>query len=327
MTAALADVSGQGSFTLVSRDLALELHRLLTELDRRRFRAERASAMRARLEALRARMAEATEAHDDGSPVSERLSDLRELVDAHAPAVDRKGEWIAFRARVQPAYEAMAAALRDYDIHVPSLRPTNYARNVLHVGTSLFSLSIVELSVRLSGGWAWALAIATGFALAGWTLEITRRRSEAINRFCMTLFGRTAHPHEAFRVNSATWYCSALVLLALSGASVPVAAALVTLGFGDPMAAIIGRRFGRVTIANGRTLEGTLAFIAAGGLATLLALLALHPGLGVGTAALVSLGAATLGAISELLTRRIDDNLAIPLAAWCGAAATLALVS
>lgn len=77
---------------------------------------------------------------------------------------------------------------------------------------------------------------------------------------------------------------------------------------------------------HGRSLEGSLTFVAVGTLAGLAALAVWHPELALGTALLISVGAAVPAAVTELLSRRVDDNLTIPIAAACGAWAVGALL-
>jgi dolichol kinase len=205
---------------------------------------------------------------------------------------------------------------------VPSLRPTNYARNVLHLASSLAGLAALELfASRLV-----PVLIASAFMIAGWSLEIARKQSPSVNAACMRLFGRTAHPHEAHRINSATWYATALVVLAVSGLVPACAVGLLSLGLGDPAAAIVGRKLGRIKLMHGRTLEGTLAFVVVGGLASFAYLALVHPRLGVSLSAAGAFGGALAGALAELASRRVDDNLTIPLAAFGTAAAVFALL-
>ena len=70
-------------------------------------------------------------------------------------------------------------------------------------------------------------------------------------------------------------------------------------------------------------MQGSLAFVAASMLVVWPMLLLLGPPLGAGRLAAVALLSAVAGSIAELLSRRIDDNLTIPLAS--GAAAWAAL--
>lgn len=305
---------------LESRDLALELHRAFAELDRGwPFGRRRGASSRIarRLTELRDRLG----AWLDATPPEPRAINAewqkvqRELAALDVEGTDRPS-LVALRTRVQPTYEAIVERLAEERVTIPSLRPTNYARNALHFTSALSGVVALETVPS----WGWATGIALGVAGLGWVLEISRQRSEAVNRFCMGLFGRTAHPHEAHRVNSATWYASALVVLSLTQSLVPCLVALWVLGVGDPAAAIVGRRFGRRELVHGRTVEGTLAFVVVGALAALAYLRVMHPDTGLALAVAASVTGATAGAAAELFSRRIDDNLSIPLAACLGAA-------
>ena len=162
-----------------------------------------------------------------------------------------------------------------------------------------------------------ALILSSSVMCLAWTLEVTRRIVPAVNDFLMWLLARFAHPHEAWRVNSATWYSTALFILACMWDLKVASAAIVVLGFGDPIAAIIGRRYGRVQLVNGRTIAGTLAFVVT---ATVMAWIWLVAAWStpVLMALCFALSASIPGALAELFSRRIDDNLSIPVAAGVG---------
>lgn len=295
------------SLAEASSSIVVELHEALSELDRRRrVRAELADT----IGGVQGRLRTLSEA-DEARGLASRLSALADALDA-PPTTGKRGAWLAFRARVQPVYEAVVADLRAERVDVPSLRPTNYARNALHVASSLTGLLILE---AFDGGPIPAI-VAIGIMLSGWSLEIARKQSPRVNDLCMRLFGRTAHPHEAHRINSATWYATALVVLAVSGFVPACAVGLLALGMGDPAAAIVGRKLGRVKLVHGRTLEGTLAFVLVGGLAAFAYLSALHAGHGAVVNAAAAFVGALAGALAELWSRRVDDNLTIPLAAF-----------
>lgn len=187
-------------------------------------------------------------------------------------------------------------------------RPTNIARTVFHVGSGALALTLLQvLPTR-----AWLICAAGAFALFAWTCETLRRRSPSVNQRLMRFFGPVAHPHEWHRVNSATWYATALLLMAFV---VPLEAAeigVVVLALADPMAGIIGRRFGRRRLASGRSLEGALAFATTGFLASLVWSTA--AGSYEASRFSVAVVAGVVGAVVELLVSRVDDNLAIPLA-------------
>ena len=86
------------------------------------------------------------------------------------------------------------------------------------------------------------------------------------------------------------------------------------------MAALVGRRFGRIRLLNGRSLEGTLAFVVAATLATFTLFMVFHASMGLGVALGLAVAAAVFGAVAELVSLRVDDNFSIPLSAAAGVA-------
>jgi len=134
----------------------------------------------------------------------------------------------------------------------------------------------------------------------------------------MWILGRFAHPHEVWRVNSATWYVTALCGLAAIGEPMLIALAVSILAFADPAAAIVGRRYGKRSLMNGRTAEGSAAFVVVGWLIGIITICGLF-GVTMVDGVALSLAAVIPAAVAELLCRRVDDNLAIPLSAATGA--------
>jgi dolichol kinase len=200
-------------------------------------------------------------------------------------------------------------------------RPTNYKRSAFHVLSGAFALSLLVLLPARG----WVIAASACFAVFAWTCEIARRVSPAVNARLMRLFAPVAHPHEAYKVNSSTWYVTALILMA---AFAPVRAAeigVIVLAVADPFAGLIGRRFGRTRIRAGRSLEGSLAFVAAGALVAGVWLYAAR-GVALPAAAILAGAAALAGAVAEIVTLRLDDNFTIPVAATTAATIALALV-
>jgi diacylglycerol kinase (CTP) len=135
--------------------------------------------------------------------------------------------------------------------------------------------------------------------------EAVARRAPWVNR----LFVRA---EEQVRESAMIPYAIAVLLTILT---VPKPAALVaiyTLAVADPLAAVVGIRYGRRRLAHNRTLEGSLAFLAA----TLMIVVCVlawgtdGPGLAIAAAS----GAIAVAAAGfELLPLRLDDNLTIPL--------------
>lgn len=190
-------------------------------------------------------------------------------------------------------------------------RPANFTRSLFHVGCATFALALL----RFLPGRSWIIAVAATFAIAGWTMELTRRRSPAVNARLMALFSSVAHPHERHGVNSSTYYVTALLLLSIFAPLRAAEVGVVVLGLADPAAGLIGRRFGRTRLRESRSLEGTLGFVVVGALAAAGWLALVHAS-AVAVPALLILAAVggVAGAVTELFSTRLDDNFTIPVA-------------
>lgn len=202
------------------------------------------------------------------------------------------------------------------------VRPANVRRSLFHM-----SAAIVSLLFTLVVFDSYELPLVAGaFAGTFWILEALRRPFPRFNALLMRFFAPIAHPQETHEINSATWYMTALTLLALTHSQVLCTIGVAVLGFGDPVASTVGRKFGRVELVRRRTLEGSLAFVVAATLVTAVALVFATPRLPMGVALVTSFVAALAGAVAEILSRHIDDNFTIPLVAASAAAVALALL-
>lgn len=286
---------------LEDRDLALQLHQLLSDIDPVRWRGEMAAKLKAGLTELQPRL-------------QRRHATLADTLQSELPASDSKSQWLAFKKRIQPEYTELAKGLQRESIHVPSLRPTNWSRSLLHVSSGAFGVFCLEVLPH-----ALVVGVAAAWAVFCWTCEISRRRSPRINALLMKVFAPVAHEHETYKVNSATWYASALLLLAAPNQMLWGIAGLTVLGIGDPVAGFIGRRWGRTRLLHGRTLEGTLAFFLSATVVTAVLFMVLHA-VTPGTAFALAAAAGVCGAIAELISLRVDDNFSIPLSAAAGVA-------
>jgi len=324
------------SLALHARPIAFEVHALLRELDPARFRADMEATIMERSAALSAALTELLEMSMEEEQLvrlEAGIRELEELVRTHLEelpspsegarqASDRvREEWVQFGQRLRPAYEGLRQVLDAADVHVPSLRPTNYKRNILHFSSSFIALALIMGVPSIH----WLQVIGVVFTVYAWSMEFFRRRYPALNDHLMRLYGGVAHPHEWSRVNSATWYSTALFGLTLTGSLEACTSAVLVLGAGDPAAALIGRRWGRTKLIHGRSLEGSLAFVAAGGLFCAIGLALCFPAFGMPLILALAFASSFVGAIAELFSRRLDDNLTIPICA--GATTWLLLLS
>jgi dolichol kinase len=318
------------SIVIDSQDLALKLRAFLEDVDTARWRTELEAVARQRVKTLESdlnrllaswpnRQAAREMIEGKWQQLETRLSDLSKALGSSPRAKslgdsDIREQWRVFRERLQKIYEALVSELRTLDIHVPSLRPTNYTRSLFHVSSSIFTFVLIQYVFDST----WLIFVAAAFALSGWTMETARRFSKSANDVIMKVFTPVAHPHEFHRINSATWYASALLLLSFTGSALVCSVGVIVLGFSDPAAALIGRRFGRTSLINGRSLEGTLTFILVGVLSVLALIRFWHPAVSWSHALLIAFVASLFGGVAELVSARVDDNMTIPLSAALG---------
>jgi dolichol kinase len=224
------------------------------------------------------------------------------------------------------SYEQLARCARSLEqreARPRQLSPVNYVRNVFHVAMGLTAALTYRLALDRVGA---ALVIGS-LALFLTFLEVLRRRSVGANAKLMRAFGRIARPHEYYRVNSSTWYAWGILFAVLLFPPIAVQLGCLVLGIADPLASLVGRRFGRVKLVRDRSVAGTLAFLLGGALASLAFLAALYPELSVARVLLLALAAAVGGGIAETFSRRLDDNFTIPLASSAGVAVALAALT
>jgi len=126
------------------------------------------------------------------------------------------------------------------------------------------------------------------------------------------VFGRMIRPHEHDRVSGGFWFGVGVFAVLVMYPRPIVEAACLVMGFGDAASTVVGRRFGTLRLPGGRSLQGTLAFA----LASLVVVAGWRSGVcGDGIAAALAWGglAASVGAVTELASTRIDDNLTVPV--------------
>jgi diacylglycerol kinase (CTP) len=177
-------------------------------------------------------------------------------------------------------------------------------RKVFHLLGGLGLLALYALLGREQA--LWSYTVLAGIVLL---LEIARLRSPAFNRMLFARFGSFIRKSEERRMTGTVPYLLGVGLSLLFYRVEIAAAAVCFLAFGDVAATAVGERFGRTKIAGEKSLEGTLAFIAAATASgLLLAVVDIHLMRG------IILAGALTAAFAELLPLPLNDNLVIPLA-------------
>jgi dolichol kinase len=175
------------------------------------------------------------------------------------------------------------------------------SRKAIHFGSLIVPIGLYVLPLRV--GRPVMLAGATFLLM----VDVVRLHDAHVRRVFYFLFGKLLRDHERFNLLGATYlFLSSLICIYAFDKAIAVVC-LAFLVVGDTMAALIGRRWGRVKILD-KSLEGSLAC-----LASCLFIGWIYPGpeLSVGMIVVGSVVATLI----ELLPIPLDDNMRIPLAA------------
>lgn len=143
------------------------------------------------------------------------------------------------------------------------------------------------------------LLITGGFVL----VEVLRLKFRSLRILFMNVAHSLIRAHELTTFTGSTYLLISSSLCVLLVRKEIAIASISYLILGDSMAAIIGKRYGRIKIF-GKTLEGSLACFV-----TCLVIGAIIPRIDFG----IALAGAAAASLVELLPIPIDDNLRIPL--------------
>jgi dolichol kinase len=199
-----------------------------------------------------------------------------------------------------------------------SLRLPKSTRSIFHACMGLIAVAMYQFVLTQQAALTILLSLLSVFTV----LEISRRFSHKFNDFMVyKLFGAISRPQERYKTNSASYYLLALTIITFIAPREAVCMAVLALAFGDPLASMVGNRWGRTRLSNDKSLEGGLAFLAVSGLAIFVYLLLFAGGLSVLQRLLAAVCVAGVGAFVELFSHKFDDNFTVPVA--CALAALI----
>jgi dolichol kinase len=302
--------------------VGLDLHRFISQLQRPRVQAagwsdaalERCQDLSGRVAAMSG--AATTRKRAAGEAMDRMTASLR----AYAVELSSGPNAVRlkqFGRRLAEDYEDFRQEFREFrredgtrPIRLPHVKPVTWARGVFH---GLMGLSAVLLYqfVLTQAQAVTIMGVATFTAV---TLEVTRRFSRRWNRFLIErVFGPVARPWERHRTNSGTYYTLALFIVAAVMPKPAAEVGILALAFGDPAASLIGRKWGSRKLWRDKSIVGTAAFVVFSFLATAVFLFLAVPGLSLASRLLLPAAVAGAGAVAELASERLDDNLTIPV--------------
>lgn len=316
------------TLVIETKTFAIELYYLLKDLDPVRWKEEKKQNLKLKILGLEKEVNRLYtklqefhskfQKHRHSSAIIEKLHDLRELLselkNSYREDIIHKEYFHNLRKRIEAGYQDLAITLEHYSVKLPQIRPTNYARYSFHIISALIALFCIEIVSSP----IYLIFLALTFCSLIWIMELLRMHNGKAREKLLSFFQPISHPFEHKKINSSTWFATSLVILSLTQ-SLPLCAAAVTvLGFSDPAAAAIGRKFGRTKLPGGRSLEGSLTFFLVGTLGVFLLLSIFHPLGSYWQMFIVAASAGLFGALGELFGSFADDNITIPLGSALG---------
>ena len=245
---------------------------------------------------------------------AELLREMASRLKERSPCVDGLRErW----NRLGHSYEALREEIHTGRWEVPRglrlerLKPQNYWRNLFHVNNGLISVLLCELVFTTQNQ---AILTAACVTIVFFGLDLARRIIPSFQVFLVNgPVGSIARAHEHHQVPSSTWFALATLMGLLTMPMLAIEVGVLALAIGDPVAAIVGKRWGTIKLRGQKSLQGSLGFLASAALAIGLFLTVFHPEVALETVVGVSLLAGAVGAVVEVLTEPIDDNFSIPM--------------
>jgi len=199
------------------------------------------------------------------------------------------------------------AVLVDHYENLGEARKIQWHRKLLHILASFWIVGIYLFSRGSFHAKMMVFGIFTVYAL---TSDVLRLVWPKFNAWTMRDLKKYMRKEEARRLNSMTFYSISTFLVCAFFPKGVAVLSILFLGLGDPMASIIGIKFGKHRIGR-LSLEGSLACFF-----TCFALSFLYPLLApqfTGPVWLFALAGGLIGAFSERWTFRLDDNFTIPI--------------
>lgn len=255
--------------------------------------------------------------------ISERIAAYKAGLKDNAGASKMK----AFYQTLSDEYEVLFEHLQELKlagleglVRNNHLKPSNYARNIFHVIMGMSGVLMYEFILSYQQAMTVLLSI---FFVFG-SLEVIRRFHSGFNDFMVDkLFGLISRPFERHHTNGSTYMVIALITVVFLFPKHVAEIGVVVLAFADPMASVIGKRWGNKKLYRDKSVVGTAAFLLTAFVATTIFMLLAMPALSLGYTLLTALVLAVVGMLTELFSSRVDDNLSIPI--LCSFAAYLML--
>jgi diacylglycerol kinase (CTP) len=186
-------------------------------------------------------------------------------------------------------------------------------RKIWHMATGLIGLAIYQktkVSVETIA------TILLAFSAASFLFEFVRLKSEIVNQFALKLMKPVMRESERNSISGMPFYALGVSLSLFFFPERLAVLSILFLIFADPIASFCGILFGRDKILPNKSLQGTIAAFSVCYIVTLVyGLIHTAPSMNL---LVFSIVAGVIGAISELCSQFVDDNLCIPVISGAG---------
>ena len=183
----------------------------------------------------------------------------------------------------------------------------HYQRKLYHALMGLLCFALYAFALD-RGTAIWLIASIGGCFVI---LDLLRLRIPSLNQLTLALLGPLMRREELGSVTGNSFYILGL-FVAVTLFSKPVALlSILFLALGDPIAAVVGTKWGRTKIFGDKSLEGSLANFALTALASFL-FSALYLHMDPLSAVAFGIFGGLVSMLAELFPAPFDDNLTIP---------------
>ncbi len=186
-------------------------------------------------------------------------------------------------------------------------------RKLWHMATGLIGFTVYLKSGLTTDSMAALLLV---FSVCSFLVEYLRLKNEKMNQLLMTLMKPVMRESEKNSVSGMPFYALGVSLSLFFFPERIAILSVLFLVFADPIASFCGILYGRDKILPNKSLQGSIAAFSVCYIVTLVyGLIHASPNMNL---LIFAIAAGLIGAISELCSQFVDDNLCIPVISGLG---------
>lgn len=196
---------------------------------------------------------------------------------------------------------------------LPARTDLHLLRKIWHMGMGSIAITLYLISGQNQKEWGW---IALAVAITGFSVDFLRLRYSAMNELVVKVLGPFMRESERKDYSGLPFYAMGCGLALLLFKPHIALLSVLFLVFSDPISSYFGVKYGKTKILPNKSLQGSTAGFA------VCYLITLAYGISMGEVSMnllfFAVLAGVIGAISELMSIFVDDNLTIPVISGAG---------